>query len=58
MATKNIIGPEREENQQQQPPATPTRCAAPTRPILTRIFDTVSSIALAPYNPLRRQLQP
>ena len=52
MATKNIIGPELDENQQHQPPATPTRC------VLTRIFETVSSIALTPFNILCRQLQP
>ena len=46
MATKYIIGPEREENQ--QPPATPTRCA------INQIF----SIALTHYNAIRRQFQP
>ena len=51
MATKNSIGPECEENQQ-EPPATQTRCT------LTRIFDAVSSAALTPYNTLCRQLQP
>ena len=51
MATENVIGPELKENQQQQPPATPTCCA------LTRIFKTVSSTALTPFNALCRQIQ-
>ena len=52
MATENIIGPELEDNQQHQPPATPT-CRA-----LTRIFETISSTALTPFNALCRQFQP
>ena len=47
MATKNIIGPEREENQQ-PPLTTPTRC------VLNQIFST----ALTPYNAIHNQLQP
>ena len=48
MATENSIGPELEEDQQQQPPTTPT-CRA-----LTRIFETVPLTALTPFNALRR----
>ena len=48
----NIIGPKLEENQQQQPPATPSRCA------LTQIFETVSVTVLVPFNALWRQIQP
>ena len=46
MATKNIIGPEREENQ--QPPATPTRC------VLNQLFAAAST----PFTAIRNQFQP
>ena len=46
MATKNIISPEREENQ--QPPATPARR------ILNQLFTAVST----PFTAIRNQLQP
>ena len=46
MATKNIISPEREENQ--QPSATLTRC------VLNQIFLAAS----IPYNAIRNQFKP
>ena len=52
MATANIIGSELEENQHNQPSATPA-CLA-----ITRIFEIVSLTTLTPFNALCRQLQP
>ena len=47
MATKNIIGPEREENQQ-PPPATPT----------CRVLNHIFLVASTPYNIIHNQFQP
>ena len=47
MVTENIIGPKREENQQ-PPPATPTR----------RVLNQIFLAASTPYNAIRNQIQP
>ena len=44
MATKNIIGRDLEENQQQQLPTTLIRCT------LTTVFEQVSATVLTPSN--------